>query len=120
MNEVKLHVQGLDTFFADARRMGRGLDRGEQAANASSIAFEDMETLLKVLTPGRWRLLRALRHHGPSSIRALSQRIGRDYRGVHADVSALLDIGLIQRDPSARIRVPWDRITAEMALDLVA
>lgn len=120
MHEVKLHVEGLDAFFAGARQMARRLDQGERAPSGASIAFENMETLLKVLTPGRWRLLRALRSQGPSSIRALAHVVERDYRGVHADVMAMLDIGLIRRDEAGLISVPWDRITAEMALDLVA
>ena len=35
------------------------------------------EGLLKVLTPNRWRLLRALRNHGPLSVRALAQLLDR-------------------------------------------
>jgi predicted transcriptional regulator len=65
-------------------------------------------------------LLRALRGRGPSSIRALAQTLGRDYRGVHADVAALVDAGLIERDDSGAISVPWSRVTAEMALDAAA
>jgi predicted transcriptional regulator len=79
-----------------------------------------METFLKVLTPNRWALLRALRGRGPSSIRALAQSLGRDYRGVHADVAVLVDAGLIERDDSGAISVPWSRVTAEMALDVSA
>jgi predicted transcriptional regulator len=79
-----------------------------------------MDRLLKVLTPNRWDLLRTLRSNGPSSIRALSQALGRDYRGVHADVGILLKAGLIERKASGAIHVPWSRITAEMSLDIAA
>jgi len=57
---------------------------------------------------------------GPSSIRALAQTLGRDYRGVHSDVGVLVDAGLIERDDSGAISVPWSRVTAEMALDVAA
>src|SRR3546814_16053747 len=79
-----------------------------------------METPLKVLTPNRWVLLRRLRSQGPSSIRALARALDRDYRGVHADVSALVEAGLIERNERGAIFVPWSRITAEMALDIAA
>lgn len=120
MREVKLRVEALNAFCAGARQTARRLDRGERAPSGASIAFENMETWLNVLTPGRWRLLRALRSHGPSSIRALAHVVERDYRGVHADVMAMLDIGLIRRDEAGLISVPLDRLTAEMALDLAA
>lgn len=56
----------------------------------------------------------------PSSIRALAPALGRDYRGVHADVTVLVDAGLIERDDSGVISVPWSRVTAEVALDVAA
>ncbi|MDZ7785094.1 MAG: MarR family transcriptional regulator [Halioglobus sp.] len=120
MREVKLHVETLDHFIGKTMAMAEGLDRGERERQAAHIAFESMENFLKVLTPNRWALLRALRGRGPSSIRALAQTLGRDYRGVHADVTALVDAGLIERDNSGAVSVPWSRVTAEMALDVAA
>ena len=120
MREVKLHVETLDRFIDETMAMAERLDRGDRERQAAHIAFESMETFLKVLTPNRWALLRALRGRGPSSIRALAQTLGRDYRGVHADVGVLVDAGLIERDDSGAISVPWSRVSAEMALDVAA
>lgn len=120
MREVKLHVETLDRFIGETMAMAERLDRGERERQVAHIAFESMETFLKVLTPNRWALLRALRGRGPSSIRALAQALGRDYRGVHADVTVLVDAGLIERDDSGAISVPWSRVSAEMALDVAA
>ena len=52
---------------------------------------------------------------GQMSIRALAKSLGRDFRGVHADVTALIDAGLIEKGDDGMIFVPWSRITAEMA-----
>ncbi len=120
MREVKLHVETLNHFIGESMAMAERLDRGEREQQGAYIAFESMETFLKVLTPNRWSLLRTLRSRGPSSIRALAQALGRDYRGVHADVTALVDAGLIERDDSGAISVPWSRVSAEMALDVAA
>jgi len=115
-----LHIETLDRFIGETMEMAERLDRGDREQQAAHVAFESMETFLKVLTPNRWTLLRALRGRGPSSIRALAQALGRDYRGVHADVTVLVDAGLIQRDDSGAISVPWSRVSAEMALDVAA
>ena len=120
MAEIKLHVQSLDDFFVDAKRMARRLDAGDRTVEETHISFESMEVLLKALTPNRWRMLGRLRKLGPSSIRALAQALGRDYRGVHSDVGAMLDLGLIDRTESGKIVVPWSHITAEVALDEAA
>ena len=120
MKEVVLHIQGFDAFSADALEMARRLDRGQRKSSAARFAYESMEGLLKVLTANRWALLRALRATGPSSVRGLAKALERDYRGVHADVALLLNAGLIERDSAGRVRVPWTRITAELALEAAA
>lgn len=120
MREVELHVETLDSFIGETLALAERLDRGERERRSVHIGFESMETFLKVLTPNRWTLLRALHGSGSSSIRALGQTLGRDYRGVHADVTALIDAGLIERDRTGVISVPWSRVTATMALDVPA
>jgi predicted transcriptional regulator len=119
MNEVTIHVRSLKQFFGEAIETAKRIDQGRHTPTPASIAFESMELLLKVLTPNRWALLRVLRASGPSSIRALAQELQRDYRGVHADVTALINAGLISRD-DGKVSVPWSRITAEMVVDAAA
>jgi predicted transcriptional regulator len=120
MKEVTLHVQDVDTFFSGVTKTARRLDRGQNKIARARFAFESMEGLLKVLTANRWALLRALRRLGPASVRALARNLDRDYRGVHADVAILVEVGLIARDDEGLIQVPWSRITAEMALETAA
>ena len=117
MKEVKLHVESLDEFARRSRDMARRLDGGSRKRGTAHVSFESMEGFLKALTPNRWRLLRKLRGAGPSSIRALAKALERDYRGVHADVIALIDVGLIERGSDNSICVPFAKITAEMAFE---
>jgi predicted transcriptional regulator len=80
------------------------------------LVFEDLETLLRSLTPGRWRLLKTLRGSGPVSVRALARTLGRDYKNVHTDVKVLQTLGLIERVEEDRIVVPWEALIAELRL----
>jgi predicted transcriptional regulator len=116
MSEVRIHVSPLDGFFDDAAKTARVIDAGGEVRAEADIAFESMDMLLAVLTPNRWRLLRDLKRSGPMSIRKLAQSLQRDYRGVHSDVTALRETGLIERRPDGVILVPWTRITAEMSI----
>lgn len=120
MNEVKILVESADSFFQAALEMARRLDKGDYSQSQASISFTSMEQLLRVLTPNRWVLLRALKGTGASSVRALSAVLKRDYRGVHADVAVLLNAGLIERQEDGKISVPWSRITAEMDVEMAA
>ena len=120
MNEVTLHVDTFEAFADRALAMARGLDRGERIQDRALRSFESMAGLLKLLSANRWALMAMSRKRGPSSIRALAKALGRDYRGVHADVALLVEAGLISRAENGEVSVPWTRITAEMDLGAAA
>jgi predicted transcriptional regulator len=53
---------------------------------------------------------------GPLSIYALAKRLGRHYRNVHKDVTALIEWLVIEKDEAGRIFVPWDEIDVRWPL----
>ena len=50
------------------------------------LNFEDFAMLTAILTPKRLELMKALRQHGPLSVRALAKQLKRDYKNVHVEV----------------------------------
>ena len=99
--------------FIDAWKLA---ERGETVQEKHRLHFENLEVLLKILTPGRWALLKKLHANGPMSIRALAKDLGRDYKNVHTDVRRLENISLIERTKNDRIKVPWDIVEACLLL----
>ena len=91
-------------------------ETGERAEAEQRLVFENLETLLRMLTHGRWVLLKTLRTKGPMSVRALAKELGRDYKNVHTDVRRLEQIGLIDRNKDDKARVPWDIVEARLKL----
>jgi hypothetical protein len=57
------------------------------------LAFESWDALARVLTGKRMALLRYVRRHHVTSVRALAKALERDYSNVHADVQALTVAG---------------------------
>jgi predicted transcriptional regulator len=110
----------LELRVGDARD---ALDRFEAAWNRRLegrkpsalrvLTMLDLPLVLRTLTPARWTLLERLRDAGPSSIYELAKRLGRDYKNVHTDVTALVKIGLIERSGEGQVTVPWDVVRAE-------
>jgi predicted transcriptional regulator len=115
-NRVTFEIEPASSFEARARTIAGALDRGETVVPQAHLSFPDMETLLIVLTPKRFALLRTLRQSGPSSIRALAAAVRRDYKAVHNDVSALIENGLIERQAVDRVAVLWDNVHANFRL----
>ena len=99
--------------FIDAWRRA---EQGGRVVEKYRLQFENLETLLKALTPGRWVLLKVLHQKGPASTRALADWLARDYETVHRDVKRLEEIGLIER-VQGKVTVPWDIVEARLDLD---
>jgi predicted transcriptional regulator len=82
---------------------------------ATHLNFGSWEQLTRTLTPKRLELLRYLHRSPAASVRALATTLGRAYANVHADVEALAEAGLIERDAEG-LRADYDEITTRMAL----
>ncbi len=104
---------GFERFLSAWERSLRG------EASGTYLTFEDLPTLLSVMTPRRLELLRTLRQNGPLSIRALAKVLGRDYKNVHnvhTDVRSLESVGLVERTADGALNAPWDEIDARLSL----
>ena len=81
------------------------------------IAFATPELLWQVLTAKRWELLKALCSASPMSIREAARRVERDVKAVHADIAALLNAGVINRDQSGGIVFAFEAVKVEFLLE---
>ena len=79
------------------------------------LAFENWDTLARVLTGKRLEILRHVNRHATTSIRALAKALGRDYSNVHADVQALIGVGLLDATKEG-VRVDYDSIETKIAI----
>jgi predicted transcriptional regulator len=115
MSETKIIVGGeLEedaTAFLDAWHRAAGGEHVDETV----LALESWEALAAVMTGERYRLLCHVHAHPEPSVSALARALGRQYRRVHADVTALEQVGLIERSGGA-VRACVDRITAEIQL----
>jgi predicted transcriptional regulator len=73
----------------------RALTGGGPRPKSTYFTSLEAEAARKVLTPRRLELLRAIRRDRPASISQLAQLLGRDFKNVHADVTALTRYGLV-------------------------
>jgi predicted transcriptional regulator len=94
MSDVKITVGGTmddvaTSHFVDAWHRAK---QGE-TLHERQLAFENWDALTRILAGKLMQLLRYVRCHKVTSVRALAKALGRDYRNVHADVQALTATG---------------------------
>ena len=112
MKTVILEVRSpADAFAEFAASRARG-----KPQKAARISFASPELLWKVLTAKRWELLKALCGVGPVSIREAARRVGRDVKGVHGDIVALLTAGILCKTDAGAIEFPYEAIKVEFLL----
>lgn len=111
MNVVTLEVRSLSETLSE---VARAMETGE--ASAPRIAFESPVLLWKLLTAKRWELLCAMQGAGSMTIREAARRVQRDVKGVHGDVRALLNAGILDKTADGKIVFPFDAIHVDFML----
>ena len=115
MNIVTLDVCSLADSLADFAQVWK---TGQ--ASSPRISFATPELLWKLLTAKRWQLLKALVGAGPVTIREAARRVGRDVKAVHADVTALLNAGVLDKTEDSKIVFPYDAIHVDFWMKAAA
>jgi predicted transcriptional regulator len=100
----------LDRFEAAWNRLADGA----KASTLHVLSLQDLPSMVRTLSPERWKLLENLKKNGSCSIYQLAKRLQRNYKNVHTDVTALVNLGLIEKTGKAEIGVAWDAVRAEL------
>jgi predicted transcriptional regulator len=114
MNTVTLGVASREAFSGRFAAAMKGKAQGQ------FIGFATPELLFQTLTQLRWKILKAMTGAGPLSIREVARRVERDVKRVHEDVSALLDVGVLERTEDGAIVFPYDAIHVDFTLQAKA
>lgn len=112
-NTLIISIGDMDDDFTDVID---AWESGKAATPLNRLTFESMTGFLSFLTPKRWELVTILRKQGHVSIKKLSEILKRDYKNTHTDVKAMQEIGLIEKDESELVYVPWDDLDIKLNL----
>lgn len=109
-----IEVNRKGSVFKVAREQIGQAKRGRAADYR--LSFESARMLFAELTPARLDLLNTLRGLGPVSVYALAKAAGRNYSNVHADISRLVELGLVARTDDETVDVEFDAVEIHMDL----
>jgi predicted transcriptional regulator len=85
----------VDAIFERGRKLAKAADKGDAIGSSRVVAFEDVESLLHVLTEKRVQLLKQVKET-PTSISVLAKKLKRDRSAVTRDVQVLERFGVVQ------------------------
>ena len=109
MNTVTLGVSSIDDVKERLAAAFRNEPQGQR------ISFASVDLLWKVISPKRWDIIRAMTGQGPLAIREVARRLGRDVKGVHGDMLALINAGVVDRAENGVV-FPYDAVHVDFML----
>jgi len=105
-------ILGIETQ-ADVTRRILATARGKFRAGDDRISFENVADLWRVLAPKRMEIVRVMTGAGALTIREVARRVGRDFKGVHSDVTLLVNAGILRRTERGGVEFPYDHVRVE-------
>ena len=116
MSTVVVSVKPLE----QSRREVRELMASGTGDPVPRINFVSWELFHRTLAPNRMSIIRTMAGAGPMSIREVARRVGRDFKGVHSDVTALAKGGIVERTEDGKVVFPYDNIHFEFDISAAA
>jgi predicted transcriptional regulator len=95
VHKSEIRVERVDTFFDRGRRLAKAAEQSDAIPFSRVVSFEDVASLLHVLTEKRVLLLRQIQET-PTSISMLAKKLKRDRSAVTRDVQILERFGVVQ------------------------
>lgn len=96
VRNIKITIKSDVEFFKEVKNVWKKLEQGEKVKKHEGISFESLETMRKVLTEERLRILKIIKKYHPGSIYELAKILKRDTKNVSDDVHYLAELGLIE------------------------
>ncbi|QND53852.1 transcriptional regulator [Phyllobacterium sp. 628] len=116
MTTIVFKVQTLASALDDVEI---ALETGKADATPQ-FNFVSWELMHKILSPKRLEIVQAMTGAGPLSIREISRRVGRDFKGVHSDATLLLNAGVINKTDKSKVVFPYDKIHIDFEISAAA
>ena len=96
VRNIKITIKSDAEFFKEVKNVWKKLEQGEKVKKHEGISFESLETMRKVLTEERLRILKIIKKYHPGSIYELAKMLKRDTKNVSDDVHYLAELALIE------------------------
>jgi len=122
IKNIKISIKSDKELFEEVKKITEKLESGEKVKKHEGISFDNLETMRKILTDGRIKILKTIKKDNPGSIYELAKMLHRDTKNTFDDVKFLSEMGLIELRKTKNGRekttpmVKYDKILLEIAV----
>ena len=120
VRDIRISIKSKEDLFDEVKGVWKKLEKGGSVKRHEGISFENIETMRKILSEERLRILKTIKKEHPKSIYELAKLLRRDIKNTFDDVQFLAQIGLIELKKTREGRekttpkVNYDRILLEI------
>lgn len=108
MNRIEISVLTPEAALAAFAATWHQAEAGRELT--PRLAFGSLRELFSAISERRLELLRHVAAHDGLNVRQLARSLDRDYKNVHTDVAALVELGLLERGEQGVLLAPYDEI----------
>ncbi len=119
MKTLNVRVASRKAVKADILKAMKDAEAGKKVRAKPQLTFSSYEDMHRVLAPARLEIVMALAGKGSLAIREVARRLERDVKGVHNDITKLINAGVIDRTEEG-ICFPYDRLHMEVDIGAAA
>lgn len=122
VRNIRISIKSDEELFKEVKEVVEKIERGEKVKKHEGISFESIESMRKILTDNRLKVLKTIKKEHPQSIYELAKILHRDIKNTFDDVQFLANAGLVElkktkdgREKTTPI-VNYDKILMEIAV----
>ncbi len=120
VRDIKISIKSDEDIFKEVKEVWKKIKKGEKVKKHEGISFESIESMRKILTEERLRIIKTIKKEHPQSIYELAKMVHRDIKNTFDDVQFLAQAGLVELKKTKNGRekttpeVDYDRILLEI------
>lgn len=96
VKNIKIAIKSDAELFKEVKEVWKKLEKNEKIKKHEGISFESLDSMRKVLTEERLKILKTIKKDHPASIYELAKTLHRDIKNTFDDVQFLAKMGLIE------------------------
>jgi predicted transcriptional regulator len=122
VRNIRIAIKSDEEIFKEVSDVIGRIERREKVRKHEGISFDSIDSMRKVLTEERLKVLRMVKKEHPASVYELAKKLKRDIKNTFNDVQFLAQAGLLELRKTKTGRekttpsVNYDKILLEIPL----